>query len=118
MDVTPTDVLLVDVDLGYEGFVKYLKAFYEEHVELILSKFGLTAVAVEYKKSTNGNTHIKIKLDKPVDYRTYLHLMLALGCDPGLVSISLRRLEAFGDPLVKQFYRKVRVSLRERRKRV
>jgi hypothetical protein len=80
--------------------------FYLEHIDLILSKFNLRPLSVEFYRSTNGNTHVKVKLDREVDYRTYLHLMLALGSDIGLVSISLRRLRAFGDPLVKQFYLK------------
>jgi hypothetical protein len=80
--------------------------FYLEHVNLVLSKFGLRPLSVEYYRSTSGNTHVKVKIDREVDYRLYLHLLLALGSDIGLVSISLRRLKAFGDPLVKQFYYK------------
>jgi hypothetical protein len=104
--LTPKDVLLVDIDFEFEKFRKYFLGFYLEHINLILSKFNLRALSVEFYESTNGNTHIKIKLDREVDYKLYLHLLLALGSDVGLVSISLRRLRAFGDPLVKQFYYK------------
>ena len=104
--ITPRDVLLIDIDFDFEKFKAYFLGFYLEHVDLILSRFSLRPLSVEFYRSTSGNTHVKIKLDREVDYKLYLHLMLALGCDLGLVSISLRRLRAFGDPLVKQFYHK------------
>jgi hypothetical protein len=103
---TPRDVLLVDIDFDFEKFKEHFLDFYLEHVDLVLSKFNLRALSVEFYRSTNGNIHVKVKLDREVDYKTYLHLLLALGSDAGLVSISLRRLRAFGDPLVKQFYYK------------
>jgi len=105
--VTPSDLLLIDIDFDYSSFMTYFIRFYEKHVKLILDKFGLRPLVIEYKESTNHNVHVKILLDKPVDYETYLHLLLALGCDLGLVSISNARLRTFGDPLVKQFYKKV-----------
>ena len=104
--ITPKDILLVDLDFEYSKFKRYFLGFYLEHVNLVLSKFGLKMLSFEFYQSTNGNTHVKIKLDREIDYKLYLHLMLALGSDIGLVSISLRRLKAFGDPLVKQFYYK------------
>jgi len=107
--ITSKNVLLIDIDFNYDNFNKYLKDFYVKHVSLILEKFGLRAESIVIKESTNHNTHVMIKLDKEVDYETMLHLMLALGSDIGLVSISLMRLKNYGDPLVKQFSRKLRV---------
>jgi hypothetical protein len=75
----------------------------------VLEKFGLRAESIVIKESTNHNTHIAIKLNREISYEEMLHLMLALGCDVGLVSISLMRLKNYGDPLVKQFSRKLRV---------
>jgi len=111
--ITPKDLLLIDIDFNYDNFNKYLKDFYMKHVSLILEKFNLKAESVVVKKSTNGNTHIMIKLDKEIDYETMIHVLLALGCDLGLVSVSLMRLRGFGDPLVKQFSKKVRPRDRE-----
>ncbi|PNV81826.1 MAG: hypothetical protein C0179_00695 [Fervidicoccus sp.] len=107
--ITPRDLLLIDIDFSYQNFMEYIYDFYMKHVSLILEKFNLKAESVVVKKSTNGNTHIMIKLDKEIDYETMLHVLLALGCDLGLVSVSLMRLKNFGDPLVKQFSRKLRV---------
>lgn len=106
--ITPRNVLLIDIDKPYDHFIEYIKPFWVEHLHLILDKFGLKAVSIDYKRSTNGNTHIIVRLDKQISYRTMLHLMLALGCDLNLISISLMRLESFGDPLVKQFNIKMR----------
>jgi hypothetical protein len=102
------NILLIDLDFNYNEFKKHFLSFYLEHVNLILSKFNLKPLSIEHYPSTNGNTHIKILLDKDVDCKTYLHLLVALGCDLGLVSISDFRLKAFGNPLIKQFYFKER----------
>jgi len=106
--ITARDILLIDIDKPFDHFMLYMREFWEEHLTLMLEKFNLRALAIEYKRSTNNNTHIMIKLDKEVDYKLMLHLMLSLGCDIGLVSIGLMRLETFGDPLIKQFHRKKR----------
>ncbi len=111
--ITSKNVLLIDIDFNYDNFNKYLKDFYVKHVSLILEKFGLRAESIVIKESTNHNTHVMIKLDKEIDYETMLHVLLALGCDLGLVSVSLMRLKGFGDPLVKQFSKKVRPRDRE-----
>lgn len=105
---TPKDLLLIDIDMDYDAFMKYLHKFYLEHISIVLANFGLTPVAIEIKRSTNNHVHVKVKIDKEVDYETYLHLLLALGCDVGLVSIGLTRYKLVGDPLIKQFYKKVR----------
>ncbi len=107
--ITPKDLLLIDIDFSYENFKRYLEDFYVKHVELVLEKFNLKAESITIKESTNHNTHIAIKLNREISYEEMIHLMLALGCDIGLVSISLMRLHGYGDPLVKQFSRKLRV---------
>jgi predicted DNA-binding ribbon-helix-helix protein len=106
--ITPRNILLIDIDYDYENFMLYLKDFYVKHVYDVLFRYGLLAEHIEFKRSSSGNTHVIIKLNREIDYHLMLRLMLALGCDLGLVSISLMRLKAFGDPLIKQFQFKER----------
>jgi len=101
--ITPKNVLLIDIDYNYENFMSYLKDFYVKHVNDLLFRYGLLAEHIEFKRSSSGNTHVIIRLNREISYELMLKLMLALGCDLGLVSISLMRLKVFGDPLIKQF---------------
>jgi 3-methyladenine DNA glycosylase AlkC len=57
--ITPKDILLVDLDFEYSKFKRYFLDFYLEHINLILSRFNLRALSVEFYRSTNGNTHVK-----------------------------------------------------------
>jgi hypothetical protein len=106
--ITPKNVLLIDIDYDYENFMNHLKDFYVKHVNDLLFRYGLLPEHIEFKKSSSGNTHVMIRLNREISYELMLRLMLALGCDLGLVSISLMRLKAFGDPLIKQFQFKER----------
>jgi len=106
--ITPKNVLLIDIDYNYDDFMNYLKDFYVKHVNDLLFRYGLLAESIEFKKSSSGNVHVMIRLNREISYELMLKLMLALGCDLGLVSISLMRLKAFGDPLIKQFQFKER----------
>jgi predicted DNA-binding ribbon-helix-helix protein len=106
--ITPKNILLIDIDYDYENFMNHLKDFYVKHVNDLLFRYGLLVEHIEFKKSSSGNTHVMIKLNREIDYHLMLRLMLSLGCDLGLVSISLMRLKAFGDPLIKQFQFKER----------
>jgi len=106
--ITPKNVLLIDIDYNYENFMAYLKDFYVKHVNDLLFRYGLLPESIEIKRSSSNNVHVMIRLNREISYELMLKLMLALGCDLGLVSISLMRLKAFGDPLIKQFHFKER----------
>ena len=116
--ITPKNILLIDIDYNYENFMAYLKDFYVKHVNDILFRYGLLPEFIEFKKSSSNNVHVMIKLNREISYELMLKLMLALGCDLGLVSISLMRLKAFGDPLIKQFQFKERKRFYMRNPRV
>jgi hypothetical protein len=106
--ITPKNILLIDIDYNYENFMLYLKDFYVKHINDLLFRYGLLAEHIEFKRSASNNVHVMIRLNREISYELMLRLMLSLGCDLGLVSISLMRLKAFGDPLIKQFQFKER----------
>ena len=106
--ITPKNILLIDIDYNYENFMSHLKDFYISHVYDVLFKYGLLPEHIEFKRSSSNNVHVMIRLNREISYELMLRLMLSLGCDLGLVSISLMRLKAFGDPLIKQFQFKER----------
>jgi len=116
--ITPKNVLLIDIDYNYENFMIHLKDFYISHVYDVLFKYGLLPESIEIKRSSSNNVHVMIRLNREISYELMLKLMLALGCDLGLVSISLMRLKAFGDPLIKQFHFKERKRFYMRNPRV
>jgi len=104
------NVLKVDIDKDFETMLKN-KAHYEEYVNWILEKLGYKVEQILYRKSTNGKTHVYIRLDRaPESWKEYIFLLLVCGDDIGRFNVNMMRLKMFGDPLVKFFAVKLRSS--------
>lgn len=97
------DVIFVDIDRPFD-WLEHNREWLESHAKWLLSRLGYNVIKIEFKKSTNGNIHMYVYVDKKIEsHEERLHLMHALGCDLGLVAIAYARLKIFGDPLIRHF---------------
>lgn len=103
------DQIYIDIDLPFEFFMDNLREIWLEVLHYLEQKGIIKVRHYIIKKSTNGNTHIFIKLGEPLkDYKELIILSAMLMNDPKLISIAYMRYKAFGDPLIKLFDIKVR----------
>jgi hypothetical protein len=89
------DLLLLDLDVPYDD----KKPVLDDEVEEILSRYAVLGGRARWK-SRGGNTHMTIRLAKPLPALARIALQAALGSDPKKEAISvLRLLNGVEEPL-------------------
>lgn len=83
-------VLKIDIDLPY-SWVKQYEFLWVAHARFVLQMFRYYDIAVKFKKSPSGNTHVLIILDRCVDAKDYHVMMWLLGDDHKRLQHSIRR---------------------------
>lgn len=94
---TCVDTVFLDIDIPYR-FFKRRKREFEDHLNWVSERLGIGVKGYAVRESTNGNTHVFVKIDGCIDRHEELHLSTALGGSLGLFLISHRRLETLGFP--------------------
>lgn len=75
-----TDLLYIDMDIPYDMFLT-IEPFYRRHLEYWSTLRGIRLKSIAHWRSQNNNTHISIKLIKPITYLERIHAELCLGGD-------------------------------------
>jgi len=82
--------LKIDIDLPY-CFVKKYFDYYVEHARYVLRMFSYEDIVIKLKRSSSGNAHVNIVVDRCVDKNIYHVLMWLLGDDHKRLTHSMMR---------------------------
>lgn len=101
------DKLILDIDEDYDYIFRYI-TFIQEHIYLVVEKFGNKVESMAIQRSTNGHMHIVVKLQEPVSDILALHMILACGANIRFVLTNYSKLLILGHTNLKIFHIKRR----------
>ncbi len=95
--------LLIDIDIPFTIFQKYLYSNYLKQIEICSSLYNLEVISYKFEKSSHGNTHVLLLLKEPItDFNVYISAKMCLFEDQKRLLHDVRRYEKLGKVL--QFF--------------
>ncbi len=95
--------LLIDIDIPYAVFQKYLYSNYLKQIEICSKMYNLHIESLKFEKSSHGNTHVLLLLKEPItDFNVYISAKMCLFEDQRRLAHDIRRFEKLGKVL--QFF--------------
>ena len=95
--------LLIDIDIPFTIFQKYLREAYIKQIEICSITYNLHIESFKFEKSSHNNTHVLIILNEAItDFNIYVNVKMCLYEDQGRLIHDIRRYEKLGKVL--QFF--------------
>lgn len=95
--------LLIDIDIPISIFDKHLRQIFFNKLNFCLNLLDNNFTDIVIRKSKSGNTHVYIKLDRPInDFTEYLKLKFCIGDDNKRIVHDILRYQKSGK--INQFF--------------
>jgi hypothetical protein len=88
--------LLIDIDIPYAMFQKYLYSDYLKQIEICSELYNIKILSVKFEESSHRNTHVLILLEEPItDFNVYITAKMCLYEDQKRLIHDIRRYKKY-----------------------